>query len=82
MNSMDYAHEPGIVYLKMNQQFLENVMDKDKKIAKDVAVGIISPKERPVSSRIRKISISEKDNEEDYGTDQNEKSGVIVQGKR
>lgn len=40
---MDYAHEPGIVYLKMNQQFLENVMDKDKKIAKDVAVGIISP---------------------------------------
>ena len=43
VNSMDYAHEPGILYLKMNQQFLENVMDKDKKIAKDVAVGIISP---------------------------------------
>ena len=60
VNSMDYAHEPGILYLKMNQQFLENVMDKDKKIAKDVAVGIISQKERPASSRIRKISISEK----------------------
>ena len=43
VNSMDYAHEPGIVYLKMNQQFLESVMDKDRKIAKDVAVGIISP---------------------------------------
>ena len=42
VNSMDYAHEPGIVYLKMNQQFLESVMDKDRKIAKDVAVGIIS----------------------------------------
>jgi len=27
----------------MNQQFLESVMDKDRKIAKDVAVGIISP---------------------------------------
>ena len=43
VNSMDYAHEPGILYLKMHQQFLENVMYKDKKIAKDVAVGIVSP---------------------------------------
>ena len=36
VNSMDYAHEPGIVYLKMNQQFLESVMDKDRKIAKEI----------------------------------------------
>ena len=60
VNSMDYAHEPGIVYLKMNQQFLESVMDKDRKIAKDVAVGIISPEGRLASGRNRKISVSKK----------------------
>ncbi len=83
VNSMDYAHEPGIVYLKMNQQFLESVMDKDRKIAKDVAVGIISPGRKDLHpAGTGRSQYRKKDNEENYGTDQNEKIRCDRAGKK
>ena len=83
VNSMDYAHEPGIVYLKMNQQFLENVMDKDKKIAKDVAVGIISPEGKTcIRQDPEDFNIGKKTMKKITELTRTKKSGVIVQGKK
>ena len=83
VNSMDYAHEPGIVYLKMNQQFLENVMDKDKKIAKDVAVGIISPEGKTcIQQDPEDFNIGKKTMKKITELTRTKKSGVIVQGKK
>lgn len=83
VNSMDYAHEPGIVYLKMNQQFLESVMDKDRKIAKDVAVGIISPEGKTcIRQDPEDFSIGKKTMKKITELTRTKKSGVIVQGKK
>ena len=83
VNSMDYAHEPGIVYLKMNQQFLESVMDKDRKIAKDVAVGIISPEGKTcIRQEPEDLSIEKRTMKKITELTRTKKSGVIVRGKR
>ena len=83
VNSMDYAHEPGIVYLKMNQQFLESVMDKDRKIAKDVAVGIISPEGKTcIRQEPEDLSIEKSTMKKITELTRTKKSGVIVRGKK
>ena len=41
VHSMDYAHEPGTLFLKMDTRFLEDLTAKDRKTMKDVAVGIM-----------------------------------------
>ena len=83
VNSMDYAHEPGIVYLKMNQQFLESVMDKDRKIAKDVAVGIISPEGKTcIRQEPEDLSIEKRTMKKITELTRTKKSGVIVRGKK
>ena len=82
VNSMDYAHEPGILYLKMNQQFLENVMDKDKKIAKDVAVGIISPEGKTcIQQDPEDFNIGKKTMKKITELTRTKNPDVIVQGK-
>ena len=41
VRSMDYSHKPGMIFLKMDQQFLENLFGKNENHTIDAAVGIV-----------------------------------------
>ncbi len=41
VRSMEYAHEPGMLYLKMRPEFMTNALNMDSELVKNVTVGII-----------------------------------------
>lgn len=41
VRSMDYAHDPGMLFLKMNDEFLSEVVTENDKLTDEVAVGIV-----------------------------------------
>lgn len=43
VRSMDYAHEPGMLFFKMNRRFLESLTEQGESMAKEAAVGVVSP---------------------------------------
>lgn len=80
VNSMDYAHKPGMIFLKMDQRFLDDVIGKNEKIAKDVVVGIMSPDGKICMQKNPKnFKLDQKDKERLIQLTQSKKSGVITQ---
>lgn len=43
VRSMDYAHEPGMLFFKMNQRFLESLTEQGESMDGEAAVGVVSP---------------------------------------
>lgn len=41
MRSMDYSHEPGILFFKMKQGFLESLIDDTENKVRRAAIGIV-----------------------------------------
>ena len=41
VRSLDYAHEPGMLFFKMNEGFLENVIGTEPELTDETAIGIV-----------------------------------------
>lgn len=83
VHSMDYAHEPGMLFLKMDTRFLEDLTAKDRKTMKDVAVGIMDGNGQMCLEKYPKEFELEKEARETLKKLTKKKtSGVIVQGMR
>lgn len=82
VRSMEYAHEPGMLFLKMNDEFLAEVVMENEKLTDEVVTGIVdasgqscmvwNPKEYEVEAQtdamIKELAESEQ-------------SGMILSGK-
>lgn len=40
VHSMEYAHEPGMLFLKMDESFLKNIPENERGLTDEIAVGI------------------------------------------
>lgn len=40
VHSMDYAHEPGMLFLKMDEHFLKDIPENERGLTEEIAVGI------------------------------------------
>lgn len=81
VHSMDYAHEPGMIFLKMDYQFLDDVIAKNKKMIKDVAVGIVSPDGKICLQKTPEdFKLEKKTKKQIIHMAKGKKSGVVVQG--
>lgn len=43
VRSMDYAHEPGMLFFKMGEGFLESLTEQGESMTQGAAVGVVSP---------------------------------------
>ena len=83
VNSMDYAHEPGMIFLKMDQKFLGDIIGRNEKMAKDVVTGIVSPDgEFCLQKGPEDFQMDPKDKSRIKELARSEKSGVTAQGER
>lgn len=83
VNSMDYAHDPGMIFLKMDEKFLNEIVEKDRKMSKDVAVGIMSPDgQYCVQKSPDNFELDNEDKAKLKKLARTKKSGVILQGER
>lgn len=83
VNSMDYAHDPGMIFLKMDEKFLNEIIEKDQKMSKDVAVGIMSPDgQYCVQKSPDNFELDNEDKAKLKKLARTKKSGVIMQGER
>ena len=83
VNSMDYAHDPGMIFLKMDEKFLNEIIEKDQKMSKDVAVGIMSPDgQYCVQKSPDNFELDNEDKAKLKKLARTKKSGVLMQGER
>ena len=83
VNSMDYAHDPGMIFLKMDEKFLNEIVEKNEKMSKDVAVGIVSPDGKYcIQKNPDNFELDNEDKAKLKKLTRTKKSGVIVQGEK
>lgn len=93
VRSMDYAHEPGMLFFKMSRGFLESLTEQGESVTQGAAVGVVSsegsfcmgryPKDFEMSAGARKKIISlTKSQEAGVILDRCEVPGGILQAYR
>lgn len=81
IRNMDYAHEPGMLFLKMDNSFLENLIKDEKKDAQNVIVGITDREGNICISRCpEEVEISEQNKEMLLQLAQTDGSGMFLEG--
>lgn len=81
VRSMDYAHEPGMLFLKMDDSFLENLINDEKNDVQNVIIGITDSKGNICISRCPKgVGISEENRETLSVLAQTEGNGMFMDG--
>lgn len=82
VRSMDYAHEPGMIFFKMNDQFLKKLMES-KEAMEETAVGIMDSSGRFCMQNFPShFSLSGEDEKKLKSLAESGKSGIISQGQR
>lgn len=80
VRSMDYAHEPGMIFLKMSSGFLESLIDEEEDMTEKVAVGIVASNGKFCMERYpENFELSEAAREKITGLVQSRESGVILE---
>ena len=81
VRSMDYSHKPGMIFLKMDQQFLENLFGKNENHTIDAAVGIVDKNGNFCLERYPQgFSINDTVRKKIVSLTQSEDYGVILKG--
>lgn len=83
VHSMDYAHEPGMLFLKMNRSFLEKMLESKENDTKYVIVGIMDDMGGVCISKCPEgLEISEENQELLYELARTQENGMIADGVR
>ena len=84
VRSMDYAHEPGMIFFKMNDfQFLCQKLMENKEAMEETAVGIMDSSGRFCMQNFPShFSLSGEDEKKLKSLAESGKSGIISQGQR
>lgn len=83
VRSMDYAHEPGMLFLKMDEEFLEEITGTDSSVADDIAVGILDAGGNICTSRLpQEYEIPAADEEQIRLLAGEHVYGMIVSGRK
>ncbi len=79
VRNMEYSHEPGMIFFKMNDQFLERVIETQSGTEEDVAIGIIDKNGNFFMEHYpENFQMEEKDKEKILSLTKREDSGVIL----
>lgn len=79
VRNMEYSHEPGMIFFKMNDQFLKRVIETQSGTEEDVAIGIIDKNGNFFMEHYpENFQMEEKDKEKILGLTKREDSGVIL----
>lgn len=80
---MDYAHEPGMLFLKMGEGFWSQVIGNDRNLIDEVAVGIMNPEgEVCVSWYPEDVSVREKDLKQVTKVSSEQGGGMILRSQK
>ena len=83
VHSMEYAHDPGMIFLKMDRRLLEEIAEEDKKQTKDVAVGIMTGNGKMcMEDYPEDFELTPKDRKALRGLADRKTSGIVAQGIR
>jgi len=81
VRSMEYDHAPGMLFLKMDDSFLTEVLGEGRTFAEDAAMGILDEKgEICVAKRPKDYEIAKTDMEQIQKLSMEENAGVIADG--
>ncbi|HJD36049.1 MAG TPA: sensor histidine kinase [Candidatus Blautia ornithocaccae] len=79
VRNMEYSHEPGMIFFKMNDQFLERVIETQSGTEEDVAIGIIDKNGNFFMENYpENFQLEERDKEKILSLTKREDSGVIL----
>ena len=79
VRNMEYSHEPVMIFFKMNDQFLERVIETQSGTEEDVAIGIIDKNGNFFMEHYpENFQMEEKDKEKILSLTKKEDSGVIL----
>lgn len=79
VRNMEYSHEPGMIFFKMNDQFLERVIETQSGTEEDVAIGIIDKNGNFFMENYpENFQLEERDKEKILSLTKKEDSGVIL----
>ncbi|MDY2626727.1 MAG: histidine kinase [Lachnospiraceae bacterium] len=82
VRSMEYAHEPGMLFFKMDGGFLEEITGTDRAVSEDIAVGIMDANGRICTSRMPEdYRISDSDEARIRRLAKSSDAGMIVSGE-
>lgn len=83
IRNMDYAHEPGMLFLKMNDLFLEKLINDEKDDARNVVIGITDNEGNICFARYPEgVEISEKNRKMLYSLADIEGNGMFMNGTK
>ena len=83
VHSMEYASEPGILLIKMNDRFLESVLGSDKSLTEEVAIGILDKEgELCASWGPEETEITKELKKEIYEIGSQDKNGVLAKSQK
>lgn len=79
VRNMEYSHEPGMIFFKMNDQFLKRVIETQSGTEEDVAIGIIDKNGNFFMGNYpENFQLEERDKEKILSLTKKEDSGVIL----
>ena len=79
VRNMEYSHEPGMIFFKMNDQFLKRVIETQSGTEEDVAIGIIDKNGNFFMENYpENFQLDERDKEKILSLTKREDSGVIL----
>ena len=79
VRNMEYSHEPGMIFFKMNDQFLKRVIETQSGTEEDVAIGIIDKNGNFFMENYpENFQLEERDKEKILSLTKREDSGVIL----
>lgn len=79
VRNMEYSHEPGMIFFKMNDQFLKRVIETQSGTEEDVAIGIIDKNGNFFMENYpENFQFEERDKEKILSLTKREDSGVIL----
>lgn len=83
VHSMDYAHEPGILFFKMNAAFLKKVIEEEEIYTSAITVGIVDAEGNVCASWGEKENANtENERQITELLSQNQKTGMVVDGEK
>lgn len=83
VHSMEYAHDPGMLFLKMDDDFLEEIVETNRDISQDVAIGVMDDNGEIWQSWYpEKYELPEHDKEVIHELADAKTSGMIISGKQ
>ena len=83
VHSMEYASKPGLLLIKMNDSFLETILEKDRSMTDEVQIGILDKKGNLCADWCPKgTKISDAVKQEVYKISAQETSGILAKSRR